>query len=216
MKKFRVYETFSSIQGESSFAGLPCFFIRFAGCNLACPFCDTAKSQPMDAGREMTLDELLELVRSADLPLVELTGGEPLLQKELPSLAAELLAMGKTVLVETNGSMDRSVLPPEVHCILDIKTPSSCMQDRMFEPNFTRLCPGDEVKFVISDETDYQFACEAIRRFRLDSQIRHILFSPAWGTDLEALAESIVRDKLPVRLNLQLHKFIWGPTREGV
>lgn len=213
---FRVYETFSSIQGESTFAGCPCFFIRFAGCNLNCDYCDTIKARPFDAGNDMTTEQLVAAVQDSGLDLVELTGGEPLMQPEVPALAAELIRLGKTVLIETNGSCDCSVLPPEVHRIIDYKTPCSGEERAMLEENFRRLRPRDQVKFVITDDTDYACAVRCMEHFRLSDQTPHILFSPAWGSDLRRLAERIVHDKLPVRLNLQFHKIIWGPEREGV
>lgn len=212
-----VYETFSSIQGESSFAGRPCFFIRLAGCNLRCAYCDTKKAWTEESGRPETVENLLKRADASGLELVELTGGEPLLQPETPVLARRLIETGKTVLVETNGSMDWTVLPPEAHVIIDWKTPCSGMSPEMLESNFTRLRPHDEVKFVIADETDYKAAADVIRRFRLEEQVNHILFSPAWGSDMKSLCGWIVRDGIRnARLNLQLHKFIWGPDAEGV
>lgn len=212
-----VYETFSSLQGESTFAGLPCFFIRFASCNLRCRYCDTKKAWTADAGRLMTCAELLALALESGLKLVELTGGEPLFRAGVPELARELIGSGKTVLVETNGSVDVSVLPREVHRIIDWKTPSSGEQDHMFEPNFRHLQPHDEVKFVISDEADYRYAAAKIAEFRMAEQTENLLFSPAWGKmELKELAGWILRDRLPVRCNLQLHKIIWGAETEGV
>ena len=213
---FRVYETFSSIQGESTFAGCPCFFIRFAGCNLNCDYCDTAKARSFDAGIDMTLEQLLDAAANSQLDLVELTGGEPLMQKDLPLLAAGLIRLGKTVLIETNGSRDCSVLPPEVHRIIDYKTPCSGEESAMLEQNFRTLRPHDQVKFVVTDDNDYACAVACMERFKLAEQTPHILISPAWGSDLRRLAGRIVKDRLPARLNLQFHKFIWGPDSEGV
>ena len=213
---FRVYEIFSSIQGESTFAGVPCFFIRFAGCNLNCRYCDTRKARPFDAGKDMTQEQLVAAAVESGLNLVELTGGEPLMQKNVSALAAELIRLGKTVLMETNGSCDCSVLPPEVHRIIDYKTPCSGEESAMLEQNFRSLRPHDQVKFVIADDTDYECAVRCLKRFDLTAQTPHILFSPAWGSDLRRLTERIVHDKLPVRLNLQFHKIIWGADSEGV
>lgn len=215
---FSVYETFASIQGESTYAGVPCYFIRFAGCNLRCAYCDTVKAQDTDAGKPMTEDELLALVKeqSAGIDLVELTGGEPLLQKELPRLVEGLTAMGKTVLIETNGSVDISLLPEQVVRIVDWKGPSSGMESQMLESNFRALRPRDQVKFVIADDADFDAAVAVIRKFDLSAQTPHILFSPAWGSDVKHMAERIVAERLPVRVNLQFHKYIWGPTVEGV
>ena len=181
---FRVYEMFSSIQGESTFAGVPCFFIRFAGCNLNCRYCDTLKARPFDAGQDMTLEQLVSAADDSGLDLVELTGGEPLMQKNLPALAAGLIRLGKTVLIETNGSRDCSVLPQEVHRIIDYKTPCSGEEAAMLEQNFRSLRHHDQVKFVIADDTDYDCAVRCLERFNLTAQTSHILFSPAWGSDL--------------------------------
>ncbi|MBO5201477.1 MAG: 7-carboxy-7-deazaguanine synthase QueE, partial [Lentisphaeria bacterium] len=150
------------------------------------------------------------------LDLIELTGGEPLMQKDVPALATELIRLGKTVLIETNGSRDCSVLPQEVHRIIDYKTPCSGEEAAMLEQNFRSLRHHDQVKFVIADDTDYDCAVRCLEHFNLTAQTSHILFSPAWGSDLRHLTERIVHDKLPVRLNLQFHKIIWGADSEGV
>ncbi len=213
---FRVYEMFSSIQGESSFAGRRCFFIRFAGCNLRCLYCDTQKAQTAEAGTEMDIETLVQAADRSGDDCVELTGGEPMLQAETPELARRLLALGKTVLIETNGSIELSGLPKGVHAIVDYKGPSSGMEAYMSDKNFRSLRRTDEVKFVISDNTDFDRAVEIIRKYRLDEQVDNILFSPAWGSDVRAMTERIVREKLPVRVNLQFHKYIWGPETEGV
>lgn len=218
IKMFAVYETFASIQGESTYAGLPCFFIRFAGCNLRCAYCDTVKAQEASAGKMMSENDLLKLVEenAKGIDLVELTGGEPLLQRDLPLLAEKLIAAGKTVLIETNGSVDISALPEAVVRIVDWKGPSSGMEPEMLESNFRILRPRDQVKFVIADDADFDAASAVIRKFDLPSQTAHILFSPAWGSDVKRMAERIVTERLPVRVNLQFHKYIWGPTVEGV
>lgn len=213
---FRVYELFSSIQGESTHAGKLCFFIRFAGCNLRCAYCDTKKAQSPDSGKDMTADGIIAAVQESGIDLVELTGGEPMLQPDVARLAEQLIALGKTVLMETNGSKDISTLPPEVCRIIDWKGPSSGEEAKMLEQNFRSLRPSDEVKFVIADDTDYRAAVAVIRKFDLPRQTKNILFSPAWGSDLKALTEQIIRDRLPVRLNLQFHKIIWGADAEGV
>lgn len=218
IKMFAVYETFASIQGESTYAGLPCFFIRFAGCNLRCAYCDTVKAQEASAGKMMSENDLLKLVEenAKGIDLVELTGGEPLLQRDLPLLAEKLIAAGKTVLIETNGSVDISALPEAVVRIVDWKGPSSGMEPEMLESNFRILRPRDQVKFVIADDADFDAASAVIRKFDLPSQTAHILFSPAWESDVKHMAERIVTERLPVRVNLQFHKYIWGPTVEGV
>ena len=212
-----VYETFSSIQGESSYAGIPCFFIRLAGCPLRCAWCDTRKAQDPAAGRLRTVEDLIREADEAARPLVEVTGGEPLAQEHTADLCEGLLRAGHTVLIETNGAESVSRLPEGVVRILDFKTPSSGMERAMLPENFRTLRPCDEVKFVIADENDYVFAKRILTEYRLPSQIRNILFSPAFGlADGRKLCEWILRDRLPVRINLQFHKIIWGPACEGV
>ncbi|OQA82590.1 MAG: 7-carboxy-7-deazaguanine synthase [Lentisphaerae bacterium ADurb.Bin242] len=213
-----IYETFSSIQGESTHAGLPCFFIRLAECNLRCSYCDTKRAQTREHAVRATPDELAQRAAASGLNLVEITGGEPMLQKDgVIQLSERLLADRRRVLIETNGSCDLSVLPPGVMRIIDFKTPSSGEHARMFEPNFSALRPSDEVKFVLSDERDYRFALDTIARFRLNLQTENILFSPVFGRlKADELAAWMLRDKPKARLNLQLHKYIWDPSREGV
>lgn len=212
-----IYETFSSIQGESSYAGIPCFFIRLAGCPLNCAWCDTRKARDIRAGNPCKVSELIRLAQNAGIPLVEVTGGEPLAQKETPFLCSELLRNGFQVLIETNGAADVSVLPEGVIRILDMKTPSSGESQAMLEKNFRSVRPCDEVKFVIQDRADYDFAVEAVKRFALEDTCGHVLFSPAAGSmDPALLTEWILNDHLRVRINLQFHKIIWGPDREGV
>ena len=207
-----VHEIFASIQGESSFAGWPCAFLRLSGCNLACSWCDTVHA----AGRSTpySLEAALDALTAFGLPLVELTGGEPLLAPELPALAARLADAGRTVLVETNGSLDISVLDPRVVAIMDIKCPSSGMADRNDYANLGRLRPRDEVKCVLADREDYLFAREVTARVR---ERQTVLFSPVTGSlDPAELAAWMVADKLRARLGLQLHKIIWGPDARGV
>lgn len=213
-----IYETFSSIQGESTHAGLPCFFIRLAECNLRCSYCDTKRAQTREHAIRATPGELAQRAAASGLNLVEITGGEPMLQKDgVIQLSERLLADRRRVLLETNGSRDLSALPPGVMRIIDFKTPSSGEHARMFEPNFSALRPSDEVKFVLSDERDYRFALDTIARFRLDLQTENILFSPVFGRlKADELAAWMLRDKPKARLNLQLHKYIWDPSREGV
>lgn len=214
---FKIYETFSSIQGESTYAGLPCFFIRLAGCNLRCAYCDTEKAWNFDNGKEMSLDEIISLALKSGLKLVEVTGGEPLANDKTPMLCEKLLEHFFKVLVETNGSYDISVLPSGVVRIVDYKTPSSGESENMFEDNFRILRPVDEVKFVISDLDDYAFARSAIKKFDLPSQTENILLSPVFGImNPKTLVEKMLADDLPARINLQLHKIIWGADSEGV
>lgn len=213
----RVYETFAGIQGESTRAGMPCFFIRLSGCPLRCTWCDTLKARPFEAGEDRSVSSLVREALESGIPLVEVTGGEPLAQKASPELCRRLLASGLRVLMETNGAEDCSVLPDGVIRIVDMKTPSSGESGKMLEKNFRTLRPCDEVKFVICDRGDYDFACEAITGFGLAAQTPNILFSPAFGTmDMPKLCEWILHDRLPVRINLQFHKIIWGADAEGV
>jgi len=213
----RVYETFAGIQGESTRAGMPCFFIRLSGCPLRCTWCDTLKARPFQAGKDRRVSSLVREALESGIPLVEVTGGEPLAQKASPELCQRLLASGFRVLMETNGAEDCTALPDGVIRIVDVKTPSSGESGKMLEKNFRTLRPCDEVKFVICDRRDYDFACEAIAKFGLAGQTPNILFSPAFGTmDMPKLCEWILHDRLPVRINLQFHKIIWGADAEGV
>ena len=213
-----VYETFASIQGESTYAGLPCFFIRLAECNLRCSYCDTKRAQTREHAVRISPEELAENAAASGLNLVEITGGEPMLQQDGVIRLSELLLKDRRrVLIETNGSCDLSMLPPGVIRIIDFKTPSSGEHARMFEPNFSAVRTVDEVKFVLSDERDYRFALDTITRFRLDHQTDNLLFSPVFGRlRADELAAWMLRDKPKARLNLQLHKYIWDPSREGV
>ena len=213
-----IYETFASIQGESSRAGILCFFIRLAQCNLRCSYCDTKRAQTLQHSRQMSVEQLVEETDQSGIDLVEITGGEPMVQTEgVCELAKQLIARGHTVMIETNGSRDLAPLPPEVIRIVDWKTPSSGESDKMFLPNFSSLRPIDEVKFVLMDINDYYFALEIIRQYHLAEQTPNILFSPVYGVmPGDDLVEWMLRDHVPARLNLQLHKYIWGPFREGV
>ena len=214
----KIYETFSSIQGESTRAGIPCFFIRLAQCNLRCSYCDTKRAQTLLNSREIPIEDLLKQAGDSGLNLVEITGGEPMLQSEGTCRLAEgLIRQGHTVMIETNGSCDLSCLPEPVIRIVDWKTPSSGEDSRMFLPNFSSLRPCDEVKFVLSDENDYRFAMEKIEQFHLAEQTPNLLFSPVYGALAGAdLVQWMLRDHAPARLNLQIHKYIWDPNREGV
>lgn len=211
-----VNEIFYSIQGESSFAGRRCVFVRLTGCNLRCVYCDTRYAY--EGGQQMTLEEVLRAVRSHSCPLVEVTGGEPLIQEDTPRLVELLAGRGFTVLVETNGSLDIRRLGERCVRIVDVKCPSSGESDRNDVKNLNRLRHNDELKFVIGDSEDYAFAVETVRglpeRFR---QRGIIHFSPAFDRMVpKVLAEWILRDRLRVRLHLQLHKLIWSPTQRGV
>lgn len=213
----KVFETFSSIQGESSRAGVPCFFIRLAGCNLSCTYCDTRQAKSFDSGKEVSIGDLIDEAKASGLKLVEITGGEPMAHPETPELCKRLLAAGFEVMVETNGSIDISKLPEKVIRIVDFKTPSSGEANRMLQANFAKLRRHDEVKFVISGREDYLFALRMVSKFALAAKTRHILISPLAGKLQPAeIVRWMIEDKAPVRLNLQLHKIIWGPNATGV
>lgn len=212
----RVSEIFHSIQGESSYAGWPCSFIRLAGCNLRCRHCDTRYAY--EEGVELEIHEILERLRPLASQLVEVTGGEPLLQSEAPRLISELVAKGYRVLVETNGSLDISGLDPACVAIVDLKCPSSGESGRNDLGNLERLRPADELKFVIADREDYDFAVNLLGVIqRVSHGANTIHFSPVFGIlEPRRLVEWILADGLRVHLNLQWHKYIWGPERRGV
>ncbi len=211
----KVCEIFTSIQGESTYAGLPCTFVRLSGCNLRCLYCDTKYSY--EDGIEMSRDDVMDRVRLAGVSLVEITGGEPLMQKEETlMLVRGLLDEGYEVLIETNGSFDIGEIDKRAVIILDVKTPGSGEGDAMNFTNFERLKPSDEVKFVICDRADYEWSRELITKFGLKGRAK-VLFSPALGMIAPAkLAGWIVEDRLQVRLNLQIHKYVFGPEERGV
>jgi 7-carboxy-7-deazaguanine synthase len=210
-----VTEIFKSIQGESTFAGLPCVFVRLTGCNLRCHWCDTAYA--FHGGQTMSPEEVLARVRQLGGKLVEFTGGEPLLQKEIHGLAAQLLADGRRVLVETSGERFVGELPRPVVKIVDVKCPSSGESDKFCLENLDVLERKDQVKFVILDEHDYRYARAFLDRHGLPERVDEVIFSPVFGQlPPRALAEWILRDGLEVRLGLQLHKFIWDPSARGV
>jgi len=217
-----ITEIFHSIQGESTWAGTPCTFVRLTGCPLRCVWCDTVYA--FHGGEKMGLEAIVDRVRSLGGPLVELTGGEPLAHPNAFRLADRLLEEGFTVLVETSGSEDVSPLDPRVHVIMDLKCPGSGESARNRWENLEHLDHRDEVKFVVKDRTDYEWARDVILERGLDRRVREgslraLLVSPVWGDegpDLEALAGWILEDGLPVRFQTQLHKLIWGPLRKGV
>lgn len=211
-----IYETFSSIQGESTHAGRLCFFIRLAGCNLRCSYCDTRKAQSSSSGKPRTLDELVRAAEQSGLRLVEITGGEPMLQPAVTELCRRLLERGFEVLMETNGSVELAAVPRGVRRIIDWKTPFSGESEKMLDSNFLNLRPGDEIKFVIAGRNDYNAALDVIRRFRI-AEHATILFAPVFGEiEPRTLVEWMLADRVPARLNLQLHKVIWSPDAEGV
>jgi 7-carboxy-7-deazaguanine synthase len=210
-----VNEIFYSIQGESTRAGRPCVFVRLTACDLRCSWCDTPYA--FHEGRKMSIDEVVAVVDAYKCQLVEITGGEPLLQEDVYELMDRLLAGDGTVMLETGGHRPITRVPRAVVKIVDIKCPGSGEADKNDWTNLDRLAPHDEVKFVIADRADYEFAREAIARHRLPSHTAAILFSPVHDVLApKALSEWILEDRLPVRLQLQLHKFIWPPDTRGV
>jgi len=214
-ERLRVNEIFFSIQGESTWAGRPCVFIRLTGCNLRCRWCDTEYA--FYEGRHLTVDEIVEQVRSYGSNLVEVTGGEPLLQKDIHSLFRLLLDDGFTVLVETSGERDLSVVDPRIVKIMDLKCPSSGESGRNRMTNLNHLSARDEVKFVIAGRADFEWACAIINRYSLDQHVNAVLMSPVFGRlPPSDLADWILRERLTVRLQLQLHKQIWSPSLRGV
>lgn len=208
-----ITEIYPSIQGESSYAGLPCTFIRLTGCPLRCRWCDTTYS--FEGGKPVTVEDILAQVGQHGIPLVELTGGEPLAQKETIKLAQLLGDQGYKVLIETGGSEDVSQLDARVHIIMDIKCPGSGMVDRNLWSNIDSLKTSDEIKFVVANREDYDWALRVINERKLERF--NLLFSPAFGLlQPKQLAEWMVEDKVKARLNLQQHKYIWHPRAKGV
>jgi 7-carboxy-7-deazaguanine synthase len=204
----QITEIFKSIQGESSYAGLPCSFIRTTGCNLRCVWCDTEYA--FYGGKSMTIQEVLAAIEPHACELVEITGGEPLLQDDVPALARELLNRKHHVLIETGGASDISVLPSEVIKIMDVKCPDSGMTDKMDWNNLDRLNPKDEIKFVINSRRDYDWAKDVLNKRKIQDK-NLVLFSPVYRRLApEQLAEWILEDRLPVRFQIQLHKVLWG------
>ena len=210
-----VNEIFYSIQGESTRAGRPCVFVRLTACDLRCSWCDTPYA--FHEGRKRSVEEVVAEVERYDCPLVEITGGEPLLHAEVYPLMERLLANGRTVMLETGGHRPISQVPRAVVKIVDVKCPGSGEAGKTEWRNLDALAPHDEVKFVIQDRADYEFARDAIARHRLTSRAAAILLSPVHGVlDPRTLSEWMLADRLPVRLQLQLHKYIWTPTTRGV
>ena len=209
-----ITEIFHSIQGESSYAGLPCVFVRLTGCPLRCSWCDSEYT--FHGGTEMTLEEVMSRVKAYGCPLIEVTGGEPLHQRETFGLVKRLCEDGLTVLIETSGAIDVSPVDTRAHIILDVKCPGSGMMDRMDWANLMRITEKDEVKFIIKDRADYLWAISILQRYELQSRCP-VLFGPVFGElDLRQLAEWILADGLRTRLQLQLHKYIWDPSMRGV
>ena len=212
----KVNEIFYSIQGESSYAGRPCVFVRLTGCNLRCAYCDTQYAY--HEGREFEIKDIIAQVSSHKCPLVEVTGGEPLIQKQTPFLVKSLVEKGYTVLVETNGSQDISQIDERCIRIMDIKCPSSGEEENNDLENLRRLTDKDEIKFVIGGREDYEFAKNILEFQGRSPFIRNLVhFSPLFEKiEPRLLAEWILEDCLDVRLHVQLHKIIWDPAQRGV
>jgi 7-carboxy-7-deazaguanine synthase len=216
----RVTEIFHSIQGESTWAGLPCTFVRLTGCPLRCVWCDTEYA--FHGGEKLSLDHIVARLEDIGTRLIEITGGEPLIHRNAFVLAERLLDRGFTVLVETSGAIDVSPLDPRVHKIMDLKCPGSGEESKNLWSNLEHLTARDELKFVIKDRADYEWARQVIRERGLDDSLRSgnlraLLFSPVWDSiDFRELAEWILEDRLPVRYQVQLHKIIWGANVPGV
>lgn len=222
-----ISEIYLSVQGESTHAGLPCVFVRLTGCDLRCSYCDSAFA--FKGGTRMALEEVVDRVLAFECPLVEITGGEPLLQKNVLPLMTRLCDAGRTVLLETSGAHDVSVVDPRVVKILDLKCPSSGESSRNRMENLAALGAKDEIKFVIGTREDFEWARERVKGHGLESRVGCVLFSPVFrtapapgetkghdGLDPKLLAAWILEEKLPVRFQLQIHKFIWEPTKRGV
>jgi len=211
----KINEIYQSIQGESSWAGWRCVFVRLTACDLRCTYCDTEYA--FYEGRKRQVDDILDEVVAFDSPLVEITGGEPLLQKNVLPLMTRLCDAGKTVLIETSGAHDISKIDPRVHRIMDLKTPGSGECVRNLWSNIPHLEKRDEVKFVIGSREDYEWSREQVRVHHLDERCGGVLFSPIFGRiEPRDIVDWIVADKLPVRFQLQMHKFIWDPKKKGV
>ncbi|HTR60770.1 MAG TPA: radical SAM protein [Candidatus Binataceae bacterium] len=214
-ERLHINEIFYSIQGESTHAGRPCVFVRLTGCNLRCRWCDTEYA--FYEGRKMTTAEVADIVAGHKCNLVEITGGEPLLQEGVYPLMDALLESGHTVMVETSGAVDVSELDPRVIKIMDLKCPGSGECDRNLWSNLDRLGRHDEVKFVLADRKDYEWARDAIKARDIGGRVNAILMSPVFGElDPADLAKWILEDRIPARLQIQMHKQIWPPNTRGV
>jgi 7-carboxy-7-deazaguanine synthase len=214
-KTLTVNEIYHSVQGESTWAGRPCVFVRLTFCDLRCTYCDTEYA--FYEGQKRTLDEIVQQVVSFQCSLVEITGGEPLLQKNVLPLMTMLCDAGQTVLLETSGAHDISPVDTRVHRIMDLKTPGSGEVEKNLWSNTEHLTLRDEVKFVIGSREDYEWSREKLSRFDLSHRCHAVLFSPIFGRiDPREIVEWILADRLDVRFQLQMHKFIWSPTQRAV
>lgn len=210
-----IHEIYASIQGESTFAGLPCTFVRTTGCNLRCTWCDT--TQAFYGGTRMSRQEVFDRAMATGTELVELTGGEPLLQPGVFPLMRDLCDAGRTVLVETSGEADVAEVDPRVHKIMDLKAPGSGESHRMRWSNLEHLGEGDEIKFVLAGRADYEWMRDVIRGRNLTARTKNLLASTVFGKLLARdLVSWVMADALPVRVQLQMHKYIWTPETQGV
>jgi 7-carboxy-7-deazaguanine synthase len=210
-----VHEIYASIQGESSFAGVPCTFVRLTGCNLRCTWCDTTHA--FKGGTRLKRREVVERALAFDTPLVELTGGEPLLQPGALPLMTELADAGRTVLVETSGERDVSRVDPRVHRIVDLKAPGSGESARNRWSNLEHLGKRDEIKIVLASREDYEWARDVVREHRLAERVGHVLLSCVFGAvAARDVVAWMLEDRLPARFQLQMHKYVWAPEATGV
>ncbi|QQR91980.1 MAG: radical SAM protein [Myxococcales bacterium] len=215
MRSLVVHEIYASLQGESSFAGIPCAFVRLTGCNLRCSWCDTP--QAFHDGKRLSFDEIIESTIALNTPLVELTGGEPLLQKQCLALLEEFADLGKTVLLETSGERDISGVDSRVHRIMDLKAPGSGEVDRNLWENIAHLTKRDEVKIVVTDRRDFEWAMQVNNEHALSERVAHLWLSPVFSVlDPKELASWILAVPSGARMQLQQHKYIWGPDTPGV
>ena len=213
--RLKINEIYLSVQGESTWAGLPCVFVRLTGCDLRCTYCDTEYA--FYEGIRKTLGDILTEVLAFDCRLVEITGGEPLLQKNVLPLMMALCDAGRTVLIETSGAHDISKIDPRVHRIMDLKTPSSGEVRKNLYSNLACLSQRDEVKFVIGSREDYEWTRGQINDHRLSERVKAVLLSPVFGSlEPREIVDWMLADRLPARFQLQLHKFIWEPRTRGV
>ena len=209
-----VTEIYKSVQGESTYMGLPCVFIRLTGCNLRCVWCDTPHA--FHDGKKLSIHQIIDKVKSYDINLVEITGGEPLLQKEVFPLMESLLKNKFKVMLETSGSLAINNVPAKVIKIIDLKCPGSGEENKNLWENLNHLTSTDEIKFVIADKTDYEWSKKVLQDYELDKKVP-VLFSPVFEKlKLKDLTEWILEDNLPVRLHTQLHKYIWDQKTIGV
>jgi len=212
--KLKINEIYYSVQGESSFSGLPCIFIRLTYCNLRCSYCDTEYA--FYDGKDMTISQIIKKIESFNCDLIEITGGEPLLQNGCIELIEKLQSINKKILIETGGSLPIKNIPQKTHIILDLKCPSSNMEKKNYWDNINYLKPIDEVKFVIGDKNDYNWAKRKIKKYKLIDKCS-VLMSPTYNKiEAKKITKWILKDNLDVRFQIQLHKIIWEDSEKGV